>query len=101
MGGLNLFKWGKDSTIRTGGWRNGDFMLHLPDKGSAKLNWKQNSGYLREQMNKDNPIYDSYRDPKTGLQIDTGGFLNAERKLLESRGWKYDVPTGSYFPPGV
>lgn len=74
-------------------------MLHLPDKGSAQENWKQNSGYLREQMNKGNPIYDSYRDPKTGQQIETGGFLNAERKLLESRGWQYNSSTGAYHPP--
>ncbi len=98
-GGLNLFKWGKESTTKPDGWKDGDFMLHLPDKGNAKANWKQNSGHLREQMNKGNPIYDSYRDPKTGQQIQTGGFLNAERKLLESRGWQYDKSTGAYQPP--
>uniref|UniRef100_UPI000587C90C hypothetical protein n=1 Tax=Cellvibrio mixtus TaxID=39650 RepID=UPI000587C90C len=99
-GGLALFKWGKQSTTKTNGWKSGDFMLHLPDKGSAKLNWKQNSGHLREQMKRGNPIYDSYRDSKTGQQINTGGFLNAERKLLESKGWKYDANAGAYYPPG-
>lgn len=98
-GGLNLFKWGKETTTKPSGWKDGDFMLHLPDKGSAKANWKQNSGHLREQMNKGNPIYDSYRDPKTGQQIKTGGFLNAERKLLESRGWQYNSSSGAYHPP--
>ena len=98
-GGLNLFKWGKESTTKPDGWKDGDFMLNLPNKGSAKANWKQNSGYLREQMNKGSPIYDSYRDPKTGQQIPTGGGLNAERNLLESRGWQYNSSTGAYHPP--
>lgn len=74
-------------------------MLHLPNKGNAKANWKQNSGHLREQVNKGNPIYDSYRDVKTGQQVPTGGFLNAERKLIESRGWQYNSSTGAYHPP--
>lgn len=98
-GGLNLFKQGKETTTKPGGWKDGGFMLHLADKGSAKANWKQNSGRLREQMNKGNPIYDSYRDVKTGQQIQTGGFLNAERKLIESRGWQYNPSSGAYHPP--
>lgn len=98
-GGLNLFKWGSETTTKPKGWEPGDFMLYLPNKGSPKANWKQNSGYLREQMRKGYPIKDSFRDAKTGQQIPTGGFLNAERKLLESRGWKYNYSTGSYHPP--
>lgn len=98
-GGLNLFKWGKDSTTKADGWKKGDFMLNLPDKGSPKANWAQNSGRLREEMGKGNPIYDSYRNP-TGERIPTEGFLRAERNLLESRGWQYNSSTGAYHPPG-
>ncbi|HFD11996.1 MAG TPA: hypothetical protein ENJ32_05975 [Crenotrichaceae bacterium] len=74
-------------------------MLNLSNMGSPKANWKQNSGYLREQMNKGDPIFDSYLDPKTGKQISTDGFLNAERQLLESRDWKFDLSSGAYHPP--
>jgi RHS repeat-associated protein len=98
-GGLNLFKWGKDATTKADGWKEGDYMLYLP-KGGSKANWAQNSSRLREEMGKGRPIYDSYRDPVTGQQISTKGFLNAERNLLESRGWRYDSATGAYHPPG-
>lgn len=74
-------------------------MLHLPNKGNYKANWRQNAGRLREQMRLGNPIYDTYRDPVTGKQIPTAGFLGAERRLLESRGWKYNAATGAYHPP--
>ena len=50
-------------------------------------------------MSKGDPIFDSHRDPKTGKQIETEGFLNAERNLLESKGWNYDSNTGAYQPP--
>lgn len=48
-------------------------MLHLPNRGSVQANWAQNSGRLREQMSKGQPIYDSFRDATTGLQIPTKG----------------------------
>jgi RHS repeat-associated protein len=98
-GGLNLFKWREKSSSKATGWKEGDNFLHLPNKGDRKAKWKRNSGQLREEMRKGKPIYDSYRDPATGKQIPTGGFLNAERKLLESRGWKYNPSTGAYHPP--
>ncbi len=28
------------------------------------------------------------------------GFYNVERKLLEARGWKFNLRTGDYHPPG-
>jgi hypothetical protein len=98
QGGLNLFKFGKSTTTTSNGWRVGDRMLNLPNKGTPKLNWKQNSGFLRQEMRKGNPIFDSYRY-SNGQQIPTGGFLNAERYLLESRGWKFNSTTGAYHPP--
>ncbi|EPA97888.1 hypothetical protein PG5_16170 [Pseudomonas sp. G5(2012)] len=98
-GGLNLFKFGASSTSKTSNWKDGDFMLYLPNKGTPKANWSQNSGRLREQMAKGDPIYDSYRNPVTGERIPTGGFLRAERSLLETRGWRYNPLTGAYYPP--
>ncbi len=98
-GRLNLFKWGKDTTTKAEGWKEGDFMLYLPDKGSPKANWAQNSSRLREEMGKGNPIYDTYRSSTTGERIPTNGFLRAERNLVESRGWQYNPSTGAYGPP--
>ena len=52
----------------------------LPDRGSPKANWHQNSGVLRGEMKRGLPI----RDASPG---DRGGqFLNAERNLLRDRG---------------
>jgi len=68
-------------------------MLKMFDQGSPKLNWKQNSGSLRREMGAGNSIFDSYRLPNGNL-IPTGGFLNAERSLLQSRGWIYNPGKG-------
>jgi len=104
-GGLNLFRAGPDGLATreaATGWRTGDRMLHLPNQGSDKANWAQNSGRLRQEMRAGEPIFDSYRNSATGLQIPAGvtpssggRFLNAERKLLESRGWQYSPSTGA------
>ncbi|WP_179957526.1 RHS repeat-associated core domain-containing protein [Exilibacterium tricleocarpae] len=68
-------------------------LSRLPDQGSPKTNWKQNSGVLRQEMAKGKPI----RDASPG---DTSGqFLNAERGLLESRGWTFDKSTNLWSPP--
>jgi len=65
----------------------------LPNQGSPKANWKQNSGVLRQEMNKGQPI----RDASPG---DTAGqFLNAERNLLRDRGWTLDPKTNYWNPP--
>ena len=98
-GGLNLFKFSSTTTTSTAnGWRVGDRMLYLPNKGTPQLNWKQNSGYLRQEMGAGKPIFDSYRY-QNGQQIPTAGFLRVERYLLESRGWIYDFSIGAYRPP--
>jgi RHS repeat-associated protein len=108
-GGLNLFRGGATETIKEAGWKEGDRMLKMFDKGSPKLNWKQNSGFLRREMRAGNPIFDSYRsssgvlkqakvwDPIKGRYF--GEFLNAERSLLESRGWKYNPSNGAWMAP--
>ncbi|PID64493.1 MAG: hypothetical protein CR962_01445, partial [Gammaproteobacteria bacterium] len=65
----------------------------LPNQGSPKANWKQNSGVLRQEMTKGQPI----RDASPG---DTAGqFLNAERNLLKDRGWTFDSKTNYWMPP--
>jgi len=74
-------------------------MLHLPNKGTPALNWKANYGALRSEMNLGKPIFDSYRLPNGNL-IPTGGFLNAERSILQGRGWIYNSGSGAWMPPG-
>jgi hypothetical protein len=98
QGGLNLFKWGAEQTGKSTGWKAGDYMLHLPNKGTPALNWKANYGALRSEMNLGKPIFDSYRLPNGNL-IPTGGFLNAERYILQSRGWMYNPGSGAWMPP--
>ena len=108
-GGLNLFRAGPDGLATreaATGWKEGDRMLKLYNQGSPQANWAQNAGRLRQEMGAGNPIFDSYRDAATGLQIPAGvtptsggRFLNAERKLLESRGWQYNPSSGAYHPP--
>lgn len=98
QGGLNLFKWGAEQTTKSTGWKAGDYMLHLPNKGTPKLNWKANYSALRREMRLGRPIFDSYRLPLGNL-IQTGGFLNAERYVLQSRGWIYKPSRGSWIPP--
>jgi hypothetical protein len=97
-GGLNLFKFGSQQATKSTGWRSGDYFLNLPNKGTPKLNWKANYGALRSEMNLEKPIFDSYKLPNGNL-ISTGGFLNAERYTLQSRGWMYSPGKGSWMPP--
>ena len=86
QGGLNLFKWEAVQTGKKTGWKAGEYMLHLPNKGTPALNWKANYGALKSEMNLSKPIFDSYR-LSNGNLIPTGGFLNVERFTLQSRGW--------------
>lgn len=65
----------------------------LPDKGSPKANWKQNSGVLRQEMAKGRPIKDKSPGDKAGK------FLNAERNLLRNHGWRFDAKTNFWLPP--
>jgi hypothetical protein len=46
QGGLNLFKWNQPQTSTTTGWKEGDYMLYLPNQGSTSANWKANYGAL-------------------------------------------------------
>ena len=97
-GGLNLFKW-KDATSTTSsGWREGDRFSYLPNQGSQKANWAQNSSRLRQEMQSGQPIFDSFRKADGSLK-ETTGFLNAERNLLQNRGWTFNQSTGAWHPP--
>ena len=70
-------------------------LSRLPNQGTPRANWRQNSGVLRQEMNKGLPI----RDASPG---DTGSqFLNAERNLLRSHGWTYDPKTSYWMPPNL
>lgn len=97
-GGLNLFKWGAGQTGKSARWKAGDYMLYLPNKGMPKLNWKANYGALRSEMNLGRPIFDSYILPNGNL-IPTRGFLNAERYILQNRGWMYNPDNKAWMPP--
>ena len=99
QGGLNLFKWGTPQIEKVTSWKTGDYILNLPNKGTPKLNWKANYGALRREMGLGKPIFDSYRLPNGNL-IPTGGFLNAERSILQGRGWIYYPNSGAWVPPG-
>ncbi len=65
----------------------------LPYRGNFRENWKQNTGVLRQEMAKRNPI----RDTSPGDNV--GHFLNAERNLLRDRGWTFDPNTNYWKPP--
>jgi len=67
--------------LKPGEYRVADM---LPDLGSPKANWHQNSGVLRNIMKTGNPIRDVSAYP-----MSNAGFLGAERNLLLSRGWTY------------
>jgi hypothetical protein len=65
----------------------------LPNLGNPKANWAQNSGILRQEMERGLPIRDA-------SPMDTAGqFLNAERNLLVDRGWTFDRLTNFWNPP--
>ncbi len=98
VGVANADELGAEQTTKSTGWKAGDYMLHLPNKGTPKLNWNANYGALRREMGLGNPIYDSYR-LSNGNLIPTGGFLNAERYILQSRGWIYNPNIGAWMPP--
>jgi len=70
----------------------------LPDQGSPKLNWQQNSGVLRSEMNKGLPIRDASVDGAGNLRDNTG-FIRAERNLLQDHGWTYDPVTRTWNLP--
>ncbi len=73
-------------------------LRQLPNRGNPKANWKQNSGVLRRVMGKGSPIRDASVEPNGELIQYVRSFLNAERNLLRSMGWKYDSSTTLWRP---
>ncbi len=49
-------------------------------------------------MENGKPIFDSYLKSNGALQ-ETKGFLNAERNLLKSRGWRFNAGSDAWMPP--
>jgi RHS repeat-associated protein len=79
--------------VKPGALNPGEFKFSWPPTGAAQTEWKVNSGLLRQEMGNLRPI----RDASVG---NNGGmYLNAERNLLETRGWKLDKSTSLWMPP--
>lgn len=53
---------------------------------------------IRSEMNLGIPIFDSYTLPNGNL-IPTSGFLNAERYILQNRGWMYNPGSKAWISP--
>jgi hypothetical protein len=79
---------------KPGALNSGERALDLPDQGSPKANWRQNSGELRKAMHEGKPI----RDVSSGKPGSNTGFLRAERDLLEYHGWTL-LKGGFWWPP--
>jgi RHS repeat-associated protein len=95
-GGLVI---GKLKDLRSAeGWRKGDHTLNLPDRGSVKENWKQNSSLLRQEERTGKPIRDMSTDANGNLRDNTG-FLKAERNALENGGRTFDTNSRSWTKP--
>ncbi len=73
-------------------------LKHLPNQGSPKANWRQNSSVLRQEIRKGNPIRDTGVKPDGTLIDYPGSFLNAERNVLRNQGWAFDPSTGLWNP---
>jgi hypothetical protein len=90
---------GKLDDLKPSSLKPGEFVLDWTNKSGTKSNWQENSSLLRQAMSEGNPIRDASIVPSTGALRDSTGFLNAERNLLNSRGWKFNPQTGSWNPP--
>jgi len=73
-------------------------LSRLPNLGSPKANWAQNSGVLRQEMRLGQPIRDATVD-SAGQLINNTGFLRAERNLLQCYGWCYNPSSTMWTPP--
>jgi hypothetical protein len=73
-------------------------LKHLPDQGTPRANWRQNSSVLRQEIRKGNPIRDASLNPDGTLKNYPGSFLEAERNLLRNQGWTFDPSTGLWSP---
>ncbi len=84
---------GKD-LAKPGALKLGEFKLEWPSKlPNFRAEWKTNSTLLRQQIGKSKSIRDASPGDKKGL------FLNAERNLLQNKGWKFDGVSKLWTPP--
>jgi hypothetical protein len=75
-------------------------LKHLPDQGTPRANWRQNSSVLRQEIRKGRPIRDASLNADGTLRVDKpSSFLEAERNLLRNQGWTFDPSTGFWSPP--
>ena len=73
-------------------------LKHLPDQGSPRSNWRQNSSVLRQGIRKGKPIRDASLNADGTLKNYPGSFLEAERNLPRNQGWTFDPSTGLWSP---
>ncbi len=73
-------------------------LSRLPDQGTPRANWRQNSRVLREEIRKGIPIRDASLNPNGTLKKYPGSFLEAERNLLRNQGWTFDSSKGLWRP---
>jgi len=80
----------------------------LPDQGTPKANWKQNSSVLRKEMRENVPIRDaSGPDNAPSIKGDPSSkpirntFTGAERNLLRNHNWIFDEKTNFWNPPSL
>jgi len=71
----------------------GEATLKWTQTGSVRTEWQTNSSLLRTWMNDLKPIRDASPGDLRGM------YLDAERNLLESRGWTFDKATNFWMPP--
>jgi RHS repeat-associated protein len=85
--------------------RNHEYSLlsELPNQGSPRANWKQNSRVLRQEMRRHVPIKDASWRPGDGdiMVQHRNSFLGAERNLLNNHRWTFNPVTGFWYPPYV
>jgi hypothetical protein len=74
-------------------------LSRLPDQGSPRANYAQNSSILRQEMRRGMPIRDATVDPLTGELANNTGFLRLERDILRGHEWWFDSKTGLWMPP--
>ncbi|MBV8367669.1 MAG: RHS repeat protein [Candidatus Eremiobacteraeota bacterium] len=73
-------------------------LLGMADRGTPKLNWKQNFSLLRSAMRSGRPIRDASVNADGSLRDNTG-FTRMERNALQNAGWHYDQATQHWLAP--
>jgi len=99
-GGKNRLVIGRGFDLaKPGALGPSEFKLQWPTKmPDMRAEWKTNSGLLRQEMRNGRPIRDASPGELTSSK--KGPFLNAERKLLKSRGWRFNRTSCLWLPPG-